>query len=305
MLVEYNRLVLIRYIRDTLPRSNPPSLRVVMPIRFLGDRMYFDPKLLLKYGRDQRQSYLMATPYSHLVIDNVFPEHVLTEVVKDFPLPSDATWKRFCDPSHVKLLSQGDAQLAPSIRHVLAQLRSTEFLTFLEILSGLEGLVADPHTGGCHQTEPGGFLDVHVDASWNDRLALYTGINLFVYLNENWNDTYGGHLELWDRDAQRCEKRILPAFNRMVIFSSGERTYHGHPLPLACPVGMSRKSLAANFCTSRRPEQQAAFRRSAVYRSNGMKPYRLSPKTLISMFTPPVVSETLRRARAKARRLSN
>jgi 2-oxoglutarate-Fe(II)-dependent oxygenase superfamily protein len=276
-----------------------------MLIRLLGDRMYFDAERLLRYAQDHRQSYQRATPFPHLVIDNFFPENVLSEVLKDFPPACDATWKRFSDPSHVKLLSQGDSRLPPSIRHVLAQLRSTEFLSFLEILSGMEGLVADPHTGGCHQTERGGFLDVHVDASWNDRLALYTGINLFVYLNTNWSDDYGGHLELWDRDMRHCEQRILPTFNRMVIFSSGERTYHGHPAPLACPEGYSRKSLAANFCTSRRPDQQAQFRRSAVYRANGMKPTSsVSPKLLLSMFTPPIVSEVLRRARAKSRRLN-
>src|SRR5581483_5644841 len=271
------------------------------PFRMVHDRMYFDPEQLLSCAHELRHAYQKAAPYPHVVIDNFFPEIVLKEALRDFPSRSDRTWKRFKDPRHVKLLSQGDARLAPSIRHLLAQLRSTEFLFFLEIISGLEGLVADPHTGGCHETERGGFLDIHLDASWNDRLALYTGINLFVYLNEDWCEEYGGHLELWDTEGVHCEKRVLPLFNRMVIFSSGARTYHGHPASLTCPPGNGRKSIAANFCVSRRPEHQCQFRRSAVYVANALRPRRMSASSLASMWTPPVIAEGLRRAKLKRR----
>ena len=230
------------------------------------------------------------------------PGLLSTDVIRDFPPVSEGVWKHFNDPRHVKHLSQGDARLAPSIRHVLAQLRTSEFLSFLEVLSGMEGLVADPHTGGCHETPRGGYLDVHVDASWNDRLALYTGINVFVYLNRDWADDYGGHLELWDGDGEECRTRILPVFNRMVIFSSGGRTYHGHPSPLTCPPGVGRKSLAANYCMSRHPEHQSRFRRSAIYRANPQRSRRVSAGLLAEMWVPPIVAETLRRARLKFRR---
>lgn len=259
--------------------------------------MFFDVDHLLSYAQTNRERYLTAKPFPHLVIDNFFPDCVLDEALRDFPSPGDCTWREFKDSRHVKFLSQGDARLAPSIRHVLSQLRTSEFLAFLEILCGMEGLVADPHSGGCHETPPRGFLEVHVDASWNERLALYTGINLFVYLNKDWSEEFGGHLELWDTDCTECQTRILPVFNRMVIFSSGERTFHGHPLPLRCPEGVGRKSLAANFCLSRRPQHQTRFRRSAVYKANPS--HRLSPNLLAQMLTPPIISEQLRRAKRK------
>lgn len=282
-----------------IPGNAPQSAGHCPIIRFVDGRMYFDAEGLLKYAQDHRQAYRSAAPFPHIVIDNFFPAPVLNQVLEGFPTESDMAWRRFRDQRHTKLLSKGDVRLSPSIRHVLAQLRSSEFISFLEELSGVTGLVADPHNGGCHQTDPGGFLEVHVDASWNDRLALYTGINLFVYLNQSWEESYGGHLELWDADAQKCVTRILPAFNRMVIFSSGERTYHGHPTPLACPSGASRKSLAANFCLSRRPPSQSVFRRSAVYRAN-LDTRRLSARLLTSMLMPPLLAEGLRRARARA-----
>ena len=268
-------------------------------VRVVDRRMYFDADGLLGFARDHAQAYREASPYPHIVIDNFFPSDVLEEVLTEFPGNSNEIWKRFKDARHTKLLSKGDVSLSPSIRHVLAQLRSGEFISFLEALTGVKGVVADPHNGGCHQTNPGGFLEVHVDASWNDRLALYTGINMFVYLNQNWDESFGGHLELWDAKGERCVSRILPAFNRVVIFSSGEQTYHGHPTPLACPPGFSRKSLAANFCVSRMPDYQTAFRRSAVYKVNRSRQV-MSARLLSSMLMPPIVAEALRRARGRA-----
>ena len=36
---------------------------------------------------------------------------------------------------------------------------------------------------------------------------------------------FGGHLELWDRNVERCVQRLLPVFNRMVVFSTTDFSY--------------------------------------------------------------------------------
>ena len=64
-----------------------------------------------------------------------------------------------------------------------------------------------------------------------------------MYLNRDWTEQYGGHLELWDEKLESRQARILPVFNRCVIFSTSDISYHGHPDPLACPEGMSRKAV--------------------------------------------------------------
>ena len=34
-------------------------------------------------------------------------------------------------------------------------------------------------------------------------------LNILIYLNHNWKDNNGGHLELWDKEMKNCEKKIL------------------------------------------------------------------------------------------------
>ena len=59
-----------------------------------------------------------------------------------------------------------------------------------------------------------------------------------------------GSLELWDKDMKECKQKILPSFNKMVIFSTTDFSNHGHPDPLTCPDNISRKSLALYYFSS-------------------------------------------------------
>jgi hypothetical protein len=116
-----------------------------------------------------------------------------------------------------------------------------------------------------HQIKKGGFLNIHADftahpyqRNWARR------VNLLIYLNEDWDESYGGHLELWDKNAKQCVKKIQPIANRCVIFSTDADSFHGHPTPLTCPDGRSRKSIALYYFTEHAKRPHA---RSTEYRS--------------------------------------
>jgi hypothetical protein len=81
---------------------------------------------------------------------------------------------------------------------------------------------------------------------------------MLIYLNKDWRDEWGGHLELWDASLSDCRKRILPSFNRTVIFSTTDTSYHGHPQPLASPPGITRKSVSLYYYTAGRPERESS-----------------------------------------------
>jgi len=212
----------------------------------------FTADRLAQLAADLRQRFAAARPFPHVVIDGLLPEEVLDRVLQEFPTPSQIDWIRYDAPRERKLESPGDAALGAWTRHVLAQFNSSAFVTFLEQLTGLSGLVPDPHFsgGGLHQIEWGGYLSVHADFNWLHRLGLYRRVNVLLYLNKDWLEAYGGHLELWDAQMAGCVQRILPSFNRCVIFRTSDTSYHGHPEALACPEGQTRKSLAIYYYAS-------------------------------------------------------
>jgi hypothetical protein len=120
-----------------------------------------------------------------------------------------------------------------------------------------------------------------------------------VYLNKEWQEEYGGHLQLWDREMRLCQAKVLPVFNRVMIFGTTDFTYHGHPDPLQCPDGITRKSLALYYFSNGRPAQEITGEHSTLFQARDEKDFTLSLKQRIrkvgSDLLPPVIARQLRR----------
>ena len=252
-----------------------------------------------------RPGYDEARPFPHAVIDDFLPAENLDAVLDELSGPTEISHtQRFDNAEERKLATDDEARLPPTARHLLAQLNSAAFLEFLETLTGISGLIPDPHFvgGGVHEIERGGFLKVHADFNRHRRLGLDRRINLLLYLNHDWKEEYGGHLELWSGDMQRCEQRILPVFNRCVIFNTTDTAYHGHPEPLTCPEGMTRRSLALYYYTAGRPAGEASVDHGTLFRPRPGEPVRPQLRMFLRRLIPPIVLDVIRGIRARPRR---
>ena len=202
-------------------------------------------------AENQSTSYQSADPFPHAVFDDLFPPGFLRKVACEFPEKGAGNWHKFDNNREKKLASDGDEKLGPYTRSLIANLNSGTFINFLEKLTGIEGLIPDPGLagGGMHRIEPEGKLSVHVDFNKHNKMNLDRRLNVLIYLNEDWEDSYGGHFELWNKDVSRAVVKILPLFNRMAMFSTTEISWHGHPTPLSCPPDRSRRSIALYYYT--------------------------------------------------------
>lgn len=238
---------------------------------------------LYRLAEDNHEKYKNATPHAHGVFDDVFPPEILKGVLAEFDLKDKDNWKEYDTKYEKKLQLSTDDTLGPHTRALISNLNSGSFLTFLQKLTGIESLVADPYLagGGLHKIEPGGKLGIHVDFNHNDNLKLHRRINVLVYLNEDWEDSYGGHFELWS-DKKGTEKtKILPIFNRMAIFNTTATSFHGHPEPLACPPDRSRKSLALYYYTVEKDGLQSKNNHGTVFVDEKGRADEIGKKTLI------------------------
>ncbi len=197
-----------------------------------------------------KQLFVGAKPFDHVVIDDLFIPEVLEELASKFPDPKEFKWWVYSNPLEKKLAFNDLTQLDPCFKSYF-DFMNGDFLEFLKKMTGLEDLIPDPglNGGGLHQIMPGGKLDVHEDYNIHRGLKAFRKLNAIVYLNKDWKDEYEGHLQIYDADMTKLEKTIAPIFNRLVIFRTDQGSNHGHPTPLACPEGMSRKSLATYYYT--------------------------------------------------------
>lgn len=248
-------------------------------------------------------TYANAKPFPHIVLDNFFDPELVDGVLEEFPKPDAIRWQRFDTANEIKLASAAEASFGPLTRLFLYHLNSITFLEFLSRVTGVDNLIADPQFegGGLHQIVRGGKLGVHADFNKHSVYGIDRRLNLLLYLNKNWREEYGGHLQLWDRDMTRCEAKVLPIFNRVMIFSTTDFTYHGHPDPLTCPEDVTRKSLALYYFTNGRPAEEVTGEHTTIFRPRG--PDDLRPtiaqraRGLARDLLPPIIMRQLRRAR--------
>jgi Rps23 Pro-64 3,4-dihydroxylase Tpa1-like proline 4-hydroxylase len=265
----------------------------------LSDR--FTQKLEI-LAQAKAEEYRANLPYPHIYFDNFLPFDVAEAALGDFPEPKEADWLACKDVNQQKKLAFDAVEKLPlSIRDVLHFLNTRPMLKFLETLSGIQGVLPDPNYfgGGLHQIKPGGLLEVHADFSYHKGLRLDRRLNVLIYLNKNWKEEYGGHLELWDREVKRAEKKILPIFNRCVIFSTTSVSFHGHPVPLACPPDRNRKSIATYYYSNGRPEEDPGLTHNhdvAFQQRPGVNRVKasLGVRKVIKSLTPPILTDLYR-----------
>ncbi|HEX4477683.1 MAG TPA: 2OG-Fe(II) oxygenase [Polyangiaceae bacterium] len=219
-----------------------------------------DFKRMFELAKERSKEYRDAAPFPHVVIDDFLPAESFQAVFDALP--------RLDDPEVVwgnlnanlpdgraaqarKFHLQNVLFMKPPVRQLISELNSGPFTLLLEQLTGVRPLLSDPHLqgGGVHLVEPGGLLRVHADFVKHPAFQLDRRLNLLLYLNPDWQEEYGGHLELWAKDMSSCERRVLPIANRCVIFNTSADSFHGHPRPLACPEGWLRKSVALYYYT--------------------------------------------------------
>ncbi len=210
-------------------------------------------------------TWTSTDPFPHLIRDDAIYPEMLDAVLEEWPGP-DAGWQAFDNPLERKrALNRLDA-LGPATRDLLAWFNSADTVAWLGAETHIDGLVADPSYvgGGLHEIAPGGYLEVHADFNVHPATGLDRRLNALLYLNRDWRDEWGGHLELCGPDAH-CVVRLAPVFNRLVVFATTDTSFHGHPEPLACPLDRCRRSLAFYYYSAGRPESERSPSHSTLF----------------------------------------
>ncbi len=217
-------------------------------------------KDLKTFSFEKRNQFINAKPFPFIELDNFFDEDYLNEILESFPKMSENKHDfNMNTKSEVKLAITSPERIPNKINSFIEFLNSYSFLDFIQTLTGIEQkLIPDPYLSGAglHEIKQGGFLKIHSDFNIHPQLKLNRRLNLLLYLNKDWKEEWGGHLELWDKEMKNCEVKIKPSFNKLVIFNTTDFSFHGHPNPLNCPEDVTRKSLALYYYTNGRPSNE-------------------------------------------------
>lgn len=212
-----------------------------------------------------------AQPFRHWVVDGFFATGYAYDLLRQFPAFERGNARNEDGRLGGKSVVERIRELGPAYAALDDLVKSRDFLQWLSAATGIPDLRYDPwyFGGGTHENRHGQDLDPHVDFNRHPEDMSHRRLNLIVYLNPEWDDAWGGSLELHSdpRRADNTIQLVTPLFNRAVLFETTETSWHGFSridLPEARRE-LSRRSIALYFYTRERPAVELAPTHSTIY----------------------------------------
>ncbi|MBT8195469.1 MAG: 2OG-Fe(II) oxygenase [Bacteroidia bacterium] len=198
--------------------------------------------LLEKNKEELRLRYLTASPYPHIAIENFCDRERLLKAYDSIPLLENKSRDYMFAGNKFEKSNYGT--LGPELLELQEELRSDRMNKLLTFIT-CENTFVDPknYGGGLHQGRENTFLDMHLDFNYHPMHKLWwRSLNLLLYMNKDWKEEYGGHLELEDlRTGERKSCKV--DFNTLIIQKCSDYTLHGY-YPTKFPEGVWRTSIA-------------------------------------------------------------
>jgi hypothetical protein len=228
-----------------------------------------------KLSQVKEEINFFKKPFKYLYIDNFFDSELADNCLKYFPLDTDSCWEISNDQDiEIKYRTnwKSEFDIPEGIIDAIRVLNSGLFLNYMSEVMGIPKLIPDPYFtgGGLNMTKRGGLLDVHVDGNYHDATGLNRRVNVILYLNKSWDKSWGGEFGIYDRKGEKCLKKIAPIFNRLIIFDTHDKSFHGLPEPLNFPEDIPRKSLILYYYT-KEPRAKHTEPHSALWKKRNLR----------------------------------
>ena len=182
-----------------------------------------------------------------LKIDNFLETNSLKEIKKEVSLLSKISEvKKFHISGKSNKFEYLDYSLyGKNSLKLIEELSGEKFIKFLQKqLDISDDLFPDHSNGysGFNVVKKDGFLKTHADFNYNNNLKKFRTINLLVYLNSTWKDSYGGNLSMYDYSTNKKKYTFLAKNNRCIIFITNKFTPHGYK-----KITTNKDRLSLNF----------------------------------------------------------
>ena len=203
-----------------------------------------------------RKSHQYTYPYDFWVIDNFLKQEVINEIAAKWPDPEDSRWHKGHPTieGNPNILEQGMRGISKlenmpgSISKIMDYFHSSEFLVDFEEIG--DGLIPDKtmRWSGMRTMLPGSFQLIHSDARKCPTTNRRKEWTVLLYTQPNWEI---GPLEIWDDNREKCTHKLLPKYNRAVVFKNSATSFHGVP-----EVNFERRALTFSIMSEEPAEEE-------------------------------------------------
>ncbi len=161
----------------------------------------------------------------NLLVDDLLPIELATAISDAFPHVSQM--RRLDSFRERKYTSKSLERFDQTLTDITFAFQHPTVLSLLAEITGYSAISSDPqlYAGGLSTMVQGDFLHPHIDNSHDQNREKYRVLNALYYVSQNWSETDGGGLELWDERVRR-HVEIPAVFNRLVIMETNAKSFH-------------------------------------------------------------------------------
>jgi Rps23 Pro-64 3,4-dihydroxylase Tpa1-like proline 4-hydroxylase len=164
-------------------------------------------------------------------LDDLLPEDFAKKLYSVFPKPHEMVLKKSIRED--KYVAAQMNEYHPLLEETIYAFQDKKVVELIGKICGIEQAIPDEHlyAGGLSGMAHKQFLNPHLDNSHDKDRERWRVLNLLYYITPDWEQSYGGNLELWPKGLKQKQITIHSKFNRLAIMAT-----HNHSLHSVSPV---------------------------------------------------------------------
>ncbi len=159
-------------------------------------------------------------------LDNVLPKDLAIEIYENFPPIEHTVLKKSL--KEYKYVAYQMNKYNSILEELVYAFQNEDLIDLIKEICELKTVWADEslYAGGLSLMNQGNFLNPHLDNSHDKDRNNWRVLNLLYYVTPNWEDAYGGNLELWTEGLDNDPVTITSKFNRLVVMATHHHSWH-------------------------------------------------------------------------------
>ena len=162
----------------------------------------------------------------HLFVDEVLPADIALKINEAFPKPQQMVLKKSLREN--KYVAAQMNLYNPLLEEIIFAFQDKRVVDVVGEICNIKHPIPDEnlYAGGISMMGKKQFLNPHLDNSHDKDRSLWRVLNLLYYVTPEWEEAYGGNLELWPKGLDEKQITIHSKFNRLVIMETHNDSLH-------------------------------------------------------------------------------